>query len=518
MTKRSSIVRIDIVIVSLLLLLTFVLSFSNCKNENIKLPENKGLIVSFIDVGQGDSILFSFKDGENILIDGGEANNKALDFLNAVKIDKLDKIIATHPHSDHIGGLTQIINSHIEIKSIWTNNDISTTPDYEKFLDAIEKKGLKIDTVSRGDKIPIGKIQSIPITLDNETYLICNSGFSKELLLSLDRIKSLLNCNYAVLDAEKKIILKRNGNILEFSFDNNEMIYDGRKTTIPFPPVKYKESYLLPFGKIISSFGGNYTGPEFKFKITYNSQEIKLKLKSTDSYMLLNGKYLYLPLRFISEYLGTTVMWDANTKKITLKTKDYIIEMWIGSNKMYVNGVLMDLEIPPLTMNGKTIVPVTKIVEYLGGKIEVNFDSSNLKASIPEKYMEVLNPPKKLFGDLNNNSIVIKLIYDNISFMFNSDAEKEAEKSILGYGLNLKANILKLGHHGSSSSSSKVYLQAVSPEIAVYMAGKDNTYGHPHKETINLLKDMGIKIYGTDVNGTIILSTDGKSYSILTQR
>jgi len=78
--------------------------------------------------------------------------------------------------------------------------------------------------------------------------------------------------------------------------------------------------------------------------------------------------------------------------------------------------------------------------------------------------------------------------------------------------------VLKLGHHGSAISSTEEYLEAISPEVAVYMAGRGNVYGHPDEEVLNRLSEMGIKVYGTDVNGSIVITTDGKSYLIETER
>jgi len=126
----------------------------------------------------------------------------------------------------------------------------------------------------------------------------------------------------------------------------------------------------------------------------------------------------------------------------------------------------------------------------------------------------VLHPVKPLFNDANNNSIVLRLSYGSIDFLFTGDAEKEAEASILGSGLTVQADILKVGHHGSRTSSSQGYLELVKPETAVYMAGEGNKYGHPHQETIAALTGIGVDIYGTDVHGTIIIATDGETYTI----
>ncbi len=120
----------------------------------------------------------------------------------------------------------------------------------------------------------------------------------------------------------------------------------------------------------------------------------------------------------------------------------------------------------------------------------------------------VLNPPVPFFDDENNDSIVLQLSYGQTDFLFMGDAEQEAESTMLS--LLKDIDILKVGHHGSSSSSSWAFLQIVKPEIAVYMAGVGNSYGHPHQITLDNLIAIEATIYGTDVNGTIRISTDGK--------
>jgi len=132
--------------------------------------------------------------------------------------------------------------------------------------------------------------------------------------------------------------------------------------------------------------------------------------------------------------------------------------------------------------------------------------------------LDVLNPPDKLWSDTNNNSIVLRLSYGDIAFLFTGDAEKEAELSILESISSCQAEILKIGHHGSNTASSPVFIDAVMPEVAIYMAGANNRYGHPHQETIDALTKAGAKIYGTDINGTIIITTNGKKFAIDTEK
>jgi competence protein ComEC len=127
----------------------------------------------------------------------------------------------------------------------------------------------------------------------------------------------------------------------------------------------------------------------------------------------------------------------------------------------------------------------------------------------------VLNPDT-LNGTTNNNSIVLSLRYGDIDFLFTGDAEKEAEASMLVSSVVPvpDVEILKVGHHGSRTACSNEFIAAAKPEIAVYMAGKGNRYGHPHEGTIRVLCDVGAQIYGTDIHGSIVITTDGEDYEI----
>ncbi len=130
--------------------------------------------------------------------------------------------------------------------------------------------------------------------------------------------------------------------------------------------------------------------------------------------------------------------------------------------------------------------------------------------------IEVLYP-KVITGDTNEESISLKLTYGQVRFIFTGDAAQKNEMEMVNSGTDLRAEILHLGHHGSNTSTSPGFLKAVQPEIAIYSAGKDNSYGHPHAEVVKLVQDSGIPLYGTDIDGTIIIRTDGVKYEIATR-
>jgi len=149
----------------------------------------------------------------------------------------------------------------------------------------------------------------------------------------------------------------------------------------------------------------------------------------------------------------------------------------------------------------------------------VNIGKQGDKINVEELSFTVLNPAA-LDGTTNNNSIVLSLNYGTVDFLFTGDAEREAEAAMLVSGVVPVPDIeiLKVGHHGSRTASSQDFLAAASPEVAIYMVGEGNKYGHPHEETIVALTDIGAEIYGTDVHGTIVVTTDGEVYSLKTEK
>jgi len=254
-------------------------------------PEPAGpLEVHFIDVGQGDAILILAPDGGVALIDGGESGSGVVEYLRAQGVERVDLMIATHPHADHIGGLVDVLRA-LPIEEVVTNGQMHTTRTYERFLDAIADSGALYTEVRRGDTLPLGAL----------------------------------------------------------TFD-------------------------------------------------------------------------------------------------------------------------------------------------------------------------VLHPMGPTGANLNDQSIVLRLIHGEVAFLFTGDAEREAEASMLNSHHAFRADVLKVGHHGSSSSSTLSFLAAVQPAVAVYSCGAGNRYGHPHAETLEALAAVGATIYGTDVNGTVVVISDGYQYHVDVER
>jgi competence protein ComEC len=131
---------------------------------------------------------------------------------------------------------------------------------------------------------------------------------------------------------------------------------------------------------------------------------------------------------------------------------------------------------------------------------------------------EVLNPPADLLSlpqSDNENSLALRLVYGDTEFLLPGDAGSEAEEQMLRSGADLRADVLKLGHHGSRTATSERFLEAVRPQAAIVSAGPRNLYGHPHAETMRRLESRQIAVFRTDRDGAITVYSDGRSLRIV---
>ncbi len=132
---------------------------------------------------------------------------------------------------------------------------------------------------------------------------------------------------------------------------------------------------------------------------------------------------------------------------------------------------------------------------------------------------KVLHPGPNIEDySLNDASIVLRLEFGEISFLFTGDAEKRAEREIIESGLPVSATILKVGHHGSRTSTNPFFLEEVGPEVAVIQVGEDNRFGHPRAEVLQLLEKHEIEVYRNDQAGTVVIGSDGSDYWVETEQ
>lgn len=174
-------------------------------------------------------------------------------------------------------------------------------------------------------------------------------------------------------------------------------------------------------------------------------------------------------------------------------------------SKFEVEKVFMS----PKTSTSKTYVNLLNVINEMG--LSANYlsagnniiDTDNLKVSILA--------PNKEYTDANNNSIVIKIVYNNNKFLFMGDAEKTSENDILS---DVSADVIKIGHHGSDTSSSENFVNRVKAKYVIISVGKDNQYNHPNSVVLDRWIASGASIYRTDINGNIIVISDGNEIKI----
>ncbi|MBN3346578.1 MBL fold metallo-hydrolase [Clostridium botulinum] len=221
---------------------------------------------------------------------------------------------------------------------------------------------------------------------------------------------------------------------------------------------------------------------------------------------------------------GHNMLIDAgtNTAESTvvnyLKSKgitrlDYIIgthphEDHIGGLDKVIDNFTVDKVImPKVTHTTQTFKDV--ITSMQNKRLKITISKVGDKYSLGVADFTILAPNNSSYSNLNNYSVVIKLKFGNRSFIFTGDAESLSEGEILAKQLDISGDVLKLGHHGSRTSTSQNFLDKVNPSYAIISCGKNNKYNHPHQETLNKIKAKNIKVYRTDEVGTIIATSNG---------
>jgi len=203
-----------------------------------------------------------------------------------------------------------------------------------------------------------------------------------------------------------------------------------------------------------------------------------------------------------------------NGGKVNVVLATHPHEDHIGAMDDIIKNFTIDkFYMPRVTTNTKTFKDMLTAIENKGLKITEARGGVQIPIDDYTK-VEILAPNSNKYENLNNYSAVVKISYGNTSFLFMGDAEKDSEEELLAYGYDLRADVLKVGHHGSNSSSTEEFLQAVSPKYAIISVGKDNEYGHPHEETLKRLSKHNATVFTTADNGTIRIISDGKNITI----
>jgi competence protein ComEC len=168
---------------------------------------------------------------------------------------------------------------------------------------------------------------------------------------------------------------------------------------------------------------------------------------------------------------------------------------------------------PRATANTRSYEDVLTAIQQKGLKITEAKAGVEIDAG-PDVSAKLLAPLSAKYDELNDYSAVLKLTYGSTSFLFAGDAGTLSESEMVASGDNLRADVLKVGHHGSRTSSTKKFLNAVMPKVALISVGADNDYGHPAPEALDRLRAIGAEVYRTDKDGPITAVSDGSSVSV----
>lgn len=200
---------------------------------------------------------------------------------------------------------------------------------------------------------------------------------------------------------------------------------------------------------------------------------------------------------------------------------DYMVathahEDHIGGLSGALNYAAVDVAYCPVTEHDtKVFQNMVKYLDAQGKSLTVPEPGDKFRLGSAQ--VEILGPVRE-YSDTNNTSVVLRVDYGEISFLFTGDMETSAEKDLIESGANLRATVLKAGHHGSDTSSSYQFLREVMPEYVVISVGEGNKYGHPDQEILSRYRDVGAEVYRTDMQGHIVAVSDGKTVTFRTEK
>lgn len=187
-----------------------------------------------------------------------------------------------------------------------------------------------------------------------------------------------------------------------------------------------------------------------------------------------------------------------------------------GLDKVILKFDIGEIYMPKVSHTTKTFKDVLLAIKQKGYKVQTA--KAGVILDLGEDIgVQMLAPVSDSYENLNNHSAVIRLSYGETSFLFTGDAEKTSEYEMIEGRYPLQSTVLKVGHHGSNTSTTDEFLEAVAPSFGVIFSATDNSYGHPHKEIIKRLEEANVTYYDTQIHGTITAITDGQTIEWTTE-
>jgi beta-lactamase superfamily II metal-dependent hydrolase len=393
----------------LTILMLFTL-FSGALRENVLSSSN--LTVHFIDVGQGDSILIECPNGNDILVDAGvpAEGTTVVDYLKDQGVSTLYAIVETHPHEDHIGGFSDVINS-FTAKNVYTTKATSTTKTYTNLQNLIKDKNLPVTNITYGVTIPADTSVSMTFLSPIRASYSDLNDWSGVLKVQYKDVSFLLmgdastNVEGDLLskckDKLPSTVLKvghhgsstsTSSSFLDAVKPQYAVIEVGKDNPYGHPTSatlnRLSDANVKVFrtdldgtvvfttdGKTISNNKSTGTLYNIILRIGQTKFTVNGNARTLDSPPVIKNSRTLLPIRAIIEALGGTVNWDAAEKKVTITLGSNTIELWIGKSTAKVNGVDTPIDssnskVVPEIINGRTMLPLRFVTENLGCDVQ----------------------------------------------------------------------------------------------------------------------------------------------------